>query len=45
MVSNHVRPPEIEDRLLPGHWEGDFNKGAGNPSSVGVLLGGTTPQF
>jgi IS30 family transposase len=24
MVSIHVRPPEIEDRLLPGHWKGDF---------------------
>ncbi|SAL68072.1 integrase catalytic subunit [Caballeronia humi] len=38
MVSIHVRPPEIEDRLLPGHWEGDFIKGAANQSSVGVLL-------
>ena len=38
MVSIHVRPPEIEDRLLPGHWEGDFIKGAGNKSSVGVLV-------
>jgi IS30 family transposase len=38
MVSIHVRPPEIEDRLLPGHWEGDFIKGAGNHSSVGVLV-------
>ena len=38
MVSIHVRPPEIEDRLLPGHWKGDFIKGAGNQSSVGVLV-------
>jgi IS30 family transposase len=38
MVSIHVRPPEIEDRLLPGHSEGDFIKGAGNQSSVGVLV-------
>jgi IS30 family transposase len=38
MVSIHVRPPEIEDRLMPGRWEGDFIKGAGNKSSVGVLV-------
>ena len=32
------RPEEIEHRLLPGHWEGDFIKGAFNRSAVGVLV-------
>jgi transposase, IS30 family len=38
MVSIHVRPPEVDERVMPGHWEGDFIKGAGNKSSVGVLV-------
>lgn len=37
LLSIHVRPPEANDRLLPGHWEGDFLKG-GYHSAVGTLV-------
>lgn len=38
LLSIHVRPPQANDRALPGHWEGDLIKGAANRSAVGVLL-------
>lgn len=38
LLSIHLRPPEANERLLPGHWEGDFLVGTRNRSAVGVLV-------